>query len=168
MVVGWGFGAQPGTAAIRVGTGATNGSGATLTKAGVWTNASDSTRKFNIKPINYGLNEIMKLKPVNYQMKGTGQKDFGFLAQEVKTILPEIVYGEEGQMTLSYSQITAVLTKAMQEQQLEIEELKAKLKEKEDKVNNLEGSVTTMKDELENIKRVLGMEAKAKTAGTNK
>ena len=49
-VVGWGFGVQPLSCcdAIRVGTDATNGNGATLTKGGVWTNASDSTRKFII------------------------------------------------------------------------------------------------------------------------
>ena len=83
-------------------------------------------RKHPDKPknISYGINEIMRLRPVNYKWKGTEQKDFGFLAQEVKLILPEIVYGEEGSMTISYSQITAVLTKAMQEQQKMIDELK--------------------------------------------
>ena len=34
---------------------------------------------------------------------------------------PEIVYGEEGQMTLSYGQLTSVLVKAIQEQQKQIE-----------------------------------------------
>jgi hypothetical protein len=92
-VVGWGFGVAPGAAAIRVGTGATNGSGATLTLAGAWTNASDSTKKHDIKNISYGLSEVMKLRPVNYKWKGTNQQDFGFPAQEVKLILPEIVYG---------------------------------------------------------------------------
>ena len=162
--VGWGFGVQPGAAAIRVGNAATNGNGATLTLAGTWTNASDSTKKYNIKSLSYGLREIMRLKPINYQWKGSDQQDFGFLAQEVKTILPEIVYGEEGQMTLSYGHITAVLTKAMQEQQMEIEELKAKLKEKDEKVSTLEGSVNSMKDELDNIKRVLGMQPNVKAS----
>jgi hypothetical protein len=169
-VKGWGFGTDPLTCcdAIRVGTDATNGNGATLSLTGTWNSTSDSTKKYNVNSIQYGLEEIMKLRPVNYQWKGTGIKDFGFLAQQVKTVLPEVVHGEEGHMTLSYGNITAVLTKAMQEQQLEIEELKAKLKAKDEKVSNLEGSVTAMKDELENIKRILGMEAKAKTSEKNK
>jgi hypothetical protein len=120
-VTGWGFGVSPGTVAIKVGSTSANGNGANLTKAGVWTNASDSTKKYNIQPINYGLKEVMKLKPVSYQMKGTNNHDIGFIAQEVKLILPELVYGKEGEMTLSYGQITAVLTKAMQEQQKQIE-----------------------------------------------
>ncbi len=114
-VVGWGFGVAPGSTAITVGSTTSNGNGANLTLAGTWTNASDSTKKHDIKNITYGLNEVMKLRPVNYKWKGTNQKDFGFLAQEVKLILPEIVYGEEGQMTMSYGQMTAVLTKAVQE-----------------------------------------------------
>jgi len=164
-VVGWGFGVQPGAAAIRVGTGVTNGNGATLTLTGTWTSTSDSTKKFNVMPLKYGLAEVMKLKPVNYQWKNTQQKDFGFLAQDVKAVLPEIVYGEEGQMSVSYGQITSVLTKAIQEQQQEIEELKAQLKEKNNKVNTLESSVTSMREELEDIKLVLGIQSNLKTNG---
>jgi hypothetical protein len=123
-VIGWGFGVAPGAAAIRVGTGATNGNGATLTLGGVWTNASDQTKKHDIKDIPYGLSDVMKLHPVTYKLNGTDYQDIGFLAQEVKPVLPEIVYGQEGNMTLSYGQITAVLTKAVQELKTENDLLK--------------------------------------------
>ena len=114
-VVGWGFGVVPGPFAITVGTNASNGNGATLTLAGAWTTGSDSTKKRNITNINYGLKEVMQMRPVRYIWKNSDQEDFGFLAQELKHVLPEIVYGKEGQMTISYGQITSVLTKAIQE-----------------------------------------------------
>jgi hypothetical protein len=136
-VTGWGFGTAPGGVAIKVGSNNTNGNGAALTLAGVWTNASDSTKKYNIQPINYGLKEVLKLRPVSYQMKGSGYQDIGFIAQDVKLILPELVYGKEGEMTLSYGQITAVLTKAMQEQQKEIDLLKQQNKELLQMINEL-------------------------------
>jgi hypothetical protein len=168
-VTGWGFGISPGAAAIRVGSDGTNGNGATLSPGGAWTNGSDSTKKFNIEKIEYGLAEILKLRPVNYKWKVTGQKDFGFLAQEVKSILPEIVFGEEGQMTVSYGQITAVLTKAVQEQQKEIEDLQSKLSENQKQIAELEASINNLKtqnteiasmnEELERIKKILGLEA---------
>jgi trimeric autotransporter adhesin len=120
-VVGWGFGVDPSGAAIRVGTSTSNGNGATLTLTGVWTNASDITKKYDIKTINYGLNEVMKLHPVTYKLKGTNNQDIGFIAQEVKKIVPEIIYGPDGQMTMSYGQLTSVLVKAVQEQQKQIE-----------------------------------------------
>ncbi len=171
-VVGWGFGVAPGAAAIRVGSDGTNGNGATLSPSGAWTNGSDSTKKFNIEKIEYGLAEVLKLKPVNYKWKVTGQKDFGFLAQEVKLVLPEIVYGEEGQMSISYGQITAVLTKAIQEQQKEIEDLKNQLSKSEKQVEALEASIQSLKaqnseiasmsEELEKIRKILGLESSVK------
>jgi len=155
-VVGWGFGVAPGAVAIRVGTGATNGNGATLTLAGAWTNASDSTKKHGIINITYGLNEVMKLRPVNYKWKGTNQKDFGFLAQEVKLILPEIVYGEEGQMTISYGQITSVLTKAVQEQQKMIDELRVTNNELKSAKDNQQKEISELKSEIAEIKSLMG------------
>ncbi|MFA6516909.1 MAG: tail fiber domain-containing protein [Bacteroidia bacterium] len=122
-VTGWGFGTCAGSNAITVGTNSGNGNGASLTLGGTWTSTSDSTKKYNIHKLQYGLAEVMKLKPVAYMFKGTTTPDIGFLAQEVKQIIPEVVYGNEGNMTMSYAQLTAVLTNAMQEQQALIEKL---------------------------------------------
>ena len=126
-VTGWGLGTTPGLNALVVGTNGNNGNGAMLTANGVWTNASDSTKKYNIANLNYGLDAVLKLRPVSYQMKGNGYHDIGFIAQEVQKILPELVYGKEGQMTLAYAQLTAVLAKAIQEQQLQYQVLEDKL-----------------------------------------
>jgi len=120
-VIGWGFGIAPGIAAIKVGSSTLNGNGATLTLTGVWTNASDISKKYDIQNLNYGLNEVMKLHPVTYKLKGTNNQDIGFIAQEVKKIVPEIIYGDDGQMTMSYGQLTSVLVKAIQQQQKQIE-----------------------------------------------
>lgn len=168
-VTGWGFGIAPGAAAIRVGSDGTNGNGATLSPAGAWTSGSDSTKKYNIDEIKYGLSEVLKLRPVNFSWKGTNQQDFGFLAQEVKLVLPEIVFGEEGQMTISYGQITSVLTKAVQEQQDEIETLRARISEQADKIKKLEASLSQLqitkaemnelKENMERVKQVLSLEA---------
>jgi hypothetical protein len=54
-------------------------------------------------------------------------QDIGFIAQDVNEIIPEVVYGEKGEMTLSYSHLTSVLTKAIQEQQAIIEKLRARI-----------------------------------------
>jgi hypothetical protein len=136
-VIGWGFGVAPGAAAIRVGRSSSNGNGATLTLAGVWTDASDISKKYNIENIIYGSYEIMKLRPVIYKWKDSNNQDIGFIAQEVKKIIPEIVYGEEGEMTLSYGKIASVLTKAIQEQQQQIEEQQEQIDELKQMVKSL-------------------------------
>jgi hypothetical protein len=81
----------------------------------------------NISDLHYGLNDLLRLRPVQFIWKVNGKADIGLIAQEVKEVIPEIVYGEEGKMSLSYGQLTAVLTKAIQEQQKEIMELKQEL-----------------------------------------
>ncbi len=105
-------------------------SGAFCSAAGVWTNASDRRLKKNIANISYGLKEVMQLKPVHYQMNVNDEKQVGFIAQEVQKIIPELITGTEGDLSkgenmgMSYGNLTAVLTKAIQEQQAMIEELK--------------------------------------------
>ena len=64
-------------------------------------------------------------------MKETGESQVGFIAQDVRKIIPEVVFGKEGEMSsnetlsMSYGNLVPVLTKAIQEQQAQIEEIKA-------------------------------------------
>lgn len=136
-----------------------------------YSNSSDRRLKNTIKEIDFGLDFIKKLKPVSYLMNSSdSRKNWGFIAQDIETLLGTdnaiLTVGDDSLRTLSlrYTDFIAPMVKAMQEQQTEIEELKAKLKAKDEKVNSLEGSVAAMKDELEDIKRILGVEAKAKAA----
>lgn len=136
-----------------------------------FSNSSDRRLKHNIKEIEYGLDFIKKLKPVSYKMKNLDDRqNWGFIAQDIEELVGTtnavLTVGEDSLRTLSlrYTDFIAPMVKAMQEQQLEIEQLKAKLKEKNEEVNSLETSVTAMKDELEEIKKILGVEAKAKAA----
>ena len=124
----WGFGVHPGSEdAIRVGTDSTNGNGATLSTSGTWTNASDRTKKHDIEYISYGLSEVLALRPVEFKWNGTNKEDIGFIAQEVKEVIPEVVHGEEGDMGITYGQLNSVLAKAVQELKEENDFLKQEL-----------------------------------------
>ena len=100
---------------------------ATLTNAGAWTDASDISYKENITDINYGLDTVKSMQPRKYTIKSDNSDAIGFIAQEMEAIIPEVVNGEDGSKTLSYGQLTAVLVKAIQEQQTIIEDLKARI-----------------------------------------
>lgn len=106
---------------------------ASLSAAGVWTNASDARYKENIRPVNYGLAEVMQLQPRAYNMIDSKQEQIGFIAQEVQGILPELVETKtnsitnEERLTLSYGQISAVLVKAIQELKTELDQVKSEL-----------------------------------------
>lgn len=93
-------------------------------------NTSDARMKKNIQPINYGLQTVMQLKPVSFEwIKGTPQTNLGFIAQDILKVVPEAIVQPEnnGTLGLKYSELIPVLTKAIQEQQAEIELLKKKI-----------------------------------------
>ncbi|NDB06454.1 MAG: tail fiber domain-containing protein, partial [Acidimicrobiia bacterium] len=106
---------------------------ATLTSSGVWTNASDARYKENIRPVTYGIAEVMQLQPRAYNIIGSERQEIGFVAQEVEPFIPELVESsrnsvtEEERLTLSYGQMSAVLVKAIQEQQALITSLTARV-----------------------------------------
>jgi hypothetical protein len=92
-----------------------------LSSGGTWVNASDVTLKKDVKEIEYGLKEVMELKPKWYRMIEDDLEQIGFIAQDVEEVLPELVStSEKGMKGLSYGQLTAVLVKAIQEQQEQI------------------------------------------------
>jgi len=99
--------------------GFSNGSNvAVLSNSGVWTNASDRRLKKNIHPTRYGIDAVMKLQPVDYDMKDSGESQVGLIAQDVQEVIPELVITPtttSGNYTLSYGNLTAVAIKAIQD-----------------------------------------------------
>ena len=91
---------------------------------------SDIRLKKDIAPITHGLSDVMNLKPVSYVLKADTENRtrLGFIAQDVKPVLPEAVSldnsSENSTYYLSYESIIPVLTKGMQEQQQQIVTLK--------------------------------------------
>jgi hypothetical protein len=101
---------------------------------GAWINASDRRLKESIKPLDYGLQQVLELQPVRYTFKKEpGVERVGFVAQDVRSVVPEVVTGTEGDIEkgetlgVGYAELVPVLVKAIQEQQKTIEELKARI-----------------------------------------
>jgi hypothetical protein len=88
-----------------------------------WSSSSDIRLKKDIVDTKYGLNTVMQFRPVDYTLIGNNLKQVGFIAQEMKKLVPEVVTGFEGDLSkhetlsLTYENLVAVLTKAIQEQQ---------------------------------------------------
>lgn len=104
-----------------------------INSAGQFGGLTSSIRyKENIEESAYGLDELMQLRSVtfNYKSDPTFARSLGFIAEEVDAIgLRELVsYNEENKPeTVHYELMTALLTKAIQEQQAMIEDLKARV-----------------------------------------
>lgn len=104
-----------------------------------WTGSSALIKK-NITPIVYGLETVKALQPRSYTRVDDDKQDIGFIADEMNTVIPEVVlFGPKKRLTnneadtqslplsISYDRLTAVLCKAIQELSAKVDLLEAKL-----------------------------------------
>jgi hypothetical protein len=100
-----------------------------ITSTGVLTTAtSDAKYKYNIRPLNYGLETLLQLKPVNFQWIEGEEEDLGFIAQDVAEIIPEAVNTNwNSDLLFRYESLIPILTKAIQEQQALIKALEQRI-----------------------------------------
>ncbi len=87
---------------------------------------SDRRLKKNIEDLDYGLNDLMKLRPVSFSWKDLPERgrQLGLIAQELREVVPEIVHeGDDEQKSLSveYDELIPLLIASLQEQQRQIQ-----------------------------------------------
>jgi hypothetical protein len=100
--------------------------------------ASDIRAKTNIQPISNGIETIKKLNPVKFDwlqhITGNNEfeKGYGFIADDVKNVLPDLVYQRKGYQFddfkhLEYNSFHAIAIKAIQELTEKVEKLEAQI-----------------------------------------
>jgi len=107
---------------------------------------SDARLKEKVESLTYGLNEVMKLRPVTYEWIGreNKQKTIGLLAQEVEQVIDEVVSTADdaiGSRGVRYVNMVPVLIKAIQDQQAIIDSQKEQLNAQSERLNRLENSI---------------------------
>jgi Chaperone of endosialidase len=109
--------------------------GTTACTGNVWT--SDLRKKQNVAPFELNASDIIKnLKPVTFDWKnivdkGMEGKQIGFIAQDIEKILPTMVVTNADSMQskgVKYNELFPIIVKALQEQQLIIQDLKQEIK----------------------------------------
>ena len=100
-------------------------------RAAAFVTYSDERLKTDVTAIENGLETVNNLKAVNFTWKKDGSRDFGFMAQELKQVVPQAVHGsEEGLFGVDYGRLSAILVSAIQEQSAQIASLKKQLENK--------------------------------------
>lgn len=127
--------------------------------ANSWNLFSDIRLKRNVSTYLDALATVGKLRGVKFEWIKSGMSDIGFIAQEVEKVIPEIVHTHEetGFKSVSYEKMVSVLVEAIKEQQRIIEKL-----EHNEKTNHAQQEVemAQIRAELQEIKRILSLEAK--------
>jgi hypothetical protein len=124
---------------------------------------SDKSLKEDIQPLNYGIKDLVKLETVHYQWKEEryGKTEakpseklnkIGFLAQQIKTILPEVVeddvwvlqkdgtYLKEKSDTvgLYYHEVVPVVIQSIKEHQNDLNQIQLQLKKMNELITKIE------------------------------
>jgi hypothetical protein len=107
-----------------------NSNGNAYADAGSWVNSSDRNVKENIQNYSGGLQKILALQPVKFNYIGQADPHLGFIAQDVESIIPEVVSSVDtpkGQrLGLAMTEMIAVLTNAVKELEARIASLEQK------------------------------------------
>ena len=122
------YGSSGSTLKLATGSGG-------VTVFGSLNEVSDESFKVDVQPIQNALATVTALKGVTYSEKETGNKQIGFIAQDIEKDAPDLAQrvvqqagGETDLLSLNYSHLTSVLAEAIKEQQVQIEQLTAEIK----------------------------------------
>ncbi|MDR1561868.1 MAG: tail fiber domain-containing protein [Dysgonamonadaceae bacterium] len=125
---------------------------------GGWILSSDRRFKENIRDLDNALGTVQGLRGVSYNHKSDTEKrqSFGFIADEVREILPNLVFEDSlGYLALNYDGFIPVLTTAIQEQQVTIEKQQKQIDELKDLLKYIAAKSPTDANYVEIPKAVL-------------
>ncbi|ETP00232.1 hypothetical protein F441_22351 [Phytophthora nicotianae CJ01A1] len=123
---------------------------------GPYTNGSDARIKKDISDCPYGLSTVLAMKPRKYTLLQDETTHIGFIAQEIKQVCPIPVSGDPNSplhpetglppdpMGIDLASLTAVLCKAIQEQNALITALQTQMQDAIARIGNLERKTKLM------------------------
>jgi hypothetical protein len=121
---------------------------------GSYTPVSDARLKVDIRNYTNTLNNLLKIAVKTYKGINSDKTEIGLIAQEVAVAFPEIVYSntnDKGEQfyTMDYSRIGVLAVKAIQEQQVLMDNQQKEIETLKKQVKALE----SLKAEIEEIKK---------------
>jgi hypothetical protein len=113
---------------------------------------SDRAKKENITNISGALDLVKKMQGVGFNFRDDEDKEHkvGFIAQDMELVLPEVVHGENGSMTVDYASVSAVLVEAVKE--LDAVSLE-RYKKQQEEIEDLRKEMELLKKEMEALKK---------------
>jgi len=93
-----------------------------VVSASSYVTLSDIRLKTDVVELDKGLNEIIQLAPKSY--KKDNSAEYGLIAQEVESILPQLVHNKNTYKSLKYMELIPIMVNAIKELKAELDELK--------------------------------------------
>ncbi len=125
-----------------------------------YNNTSDVRLKKDVAPIAYGLDTVMKLRPIgfnwiNQDQEWKKQHQLGLIAQEVEPFIPEVVTIAKDEMktrSLAYSELVPVLIKSIQELKAANDNEQALVQTLKAANENQQHEIQSLKEDIESLR----------------
>lgn len=111
----------------RTDTGFTYNPNSGELTAVILTASSDVAVKEDIKPLTGAIDMVKQLTGYSYTRKSNKSQEIGVLAQDVEKVVPSLVRGEEGNKSVAYGNLVALLIEAIKDQQEQITTLEKRI-----------------------------------------
>eukprot|EP01120_Amphizonella_sp_Union-15-10_P004782 TRINITY_DN1549_c0_g2_i5.p1 TRINITY_DN1549_c0_g2~~TRINITY_DN1549_c0_g2_i5.p1 ORF type:complete len:381 (+),score=49.88 TRINITY_DN1549_c0_g2_i5:87-1229(+) len=109
---------------------------------------SDVRLKTDIRSISEPLCILSKLEPKRYRWNNREKDNFGFIAQQVQNILPELVEADEqGLLSVNYVELVPILVEALKEQ----------VRKADDIHQNARKELESLKDDYKKLQKVFSL-----------
>lgn len=86
-----------------------------ILSAVTFNSTSDINQKNNVETLSNSMNILSQLRGVKFTWRDNNSPSLGVIAQEVETVLPELVGETDGVKSVNYSGLTAVLIEAVKD-----------------------------------------------------
>jgi hypothetical protein len=118
---------------------------------------SDTSLKTDIQPVQDGLSKILQINSYSYKRKHDtiveSKRTYGFLAQEIQSLLPDVTDTAMRLMSIDYQQITPLLVEAVKEQQVLIDSLFGLINQEQ--LRSLRKTKTEEKTKIDSLRQEL-------------
>ncbi len=119
---------------------------------------SSQRYKNNIEDLGIGIDFVNGMRAVSYQRNGDNAQEIGFIAEEIAALDSRLVFYEADGTTVrgvKYEQITAVLTKAIQDQSGKLEGINTSLLAQGLRIDSLSAELTALATRLDGLEKNL-------------
>lgn len=132
---------------------------------------SDLREKSNVQDLSYGLNEILKMRPISYKLNHDpqGETKLGLIAQEVLPLIKEVVKTHDYKMTdesvasfekvelkrfgMKYQELIPVLIQAIKEQQVQLKKLQDLVKDQAEVIEMHNQRSVTIEEKMSQLQK---------------
>jgi trimeric autotransporter adhesin len=161
LVLGSIAGVNSATDSTRVGIGTTApsniftiGKGSGHAIADGWDTYSSRRWKTNIHTLQGAMSKVEQLRGVSYDLRDSGKHEIGLIAEEVGTVVPEVVsWGKDRKdaQGVDYGRLTALLIEATKEQQALIQTQQQQIRAQQIQIRELTRQVREVRATLKAI-----------------